>query len=247
MINLAFCDDDELFLKKFVPIVIAEFKKQKENVDCSIYTKGDKFIESFKLRKPYVDVVFLDIDMPYINGKVLAQRLRRLDKNFKLIFITDFEQEALNTFQYDVMAFIPKDKIGKYLPDAIKRAIIALEEDRPQMQIFKIYDTCKCVSEIKLPLNDIRYIEVLQRKVFMHSIMDVYELYHYQFSELVERYGPMGFLDIHRTCIVNSKFIVKISDNAVWLDNGEELMMSRRKKKKVLEQFAKDVYEGYKE
>ena len=40
------------------------------------------------------------------------------------------------------------------------------------------------------------------------------------------------------------KFIVKVSENAVWLDNGEELMMSRRKKKKVLEQFAKDVYEG---
>ena len=43
-----------------------------------------------------------------------------------------------------------------------------------------------------------------------------------------------------------SKFIVKVGENAVWLDNGEELMMSRRKKKKVLEQFAKDVYEGLK-
>ena len=244
MINLAFCDDDEIFLKKFVPIVIAEFRKRKVDADCSIYTNGNKFIESFKLRKPYVDIVFLDIDMPYINGKVLAQKLRRLDKNFKLIFITDYEQEALNTFQYDVIAFIPKDKIGKYLPDAIKRAIISLEEDRPRMQIFKVYDTYKRISEIKVPLNDIRYIEVLQRKIFLHSIIDVYELYHYQFSELVERYVSMGFLDIHRTCIVNLKFIVKVSENAVWLENGEELMMSRRKKKKVLEQFAKDVYEG---
>ena len=143
MVNVAFCDDDEIFLEKFVPIVAAEFRKRKVDIDCSIYTNENKFIESFKLRKPYVDVVFLDIDMPYINGKLLAQRLRRLDKNFKLIFITDYEQEALNTFQYDVMAFIPKDKIGKYLPDAVKRGIIALEEDRPRMQLFKVYDTYK--------------------------------------------------------------------------------------------------------
>ena len=101
------------------------------------------------------------------------------------------------------------------------------------MQIFKVYDTYKRISEIKVPLNDIRYIEVLQRKIFLHSIIDVYELYHYQFSELVERYVSMGFLDIHRTCIVNLKFIVKVSENAVWLDNGEELMMSKRKKNKV--------------
>lgn len=244
MVNLAFCDDDEIFLKKFVPIVIAEFRKRRVDVDYNIYTNGNKLIESFKLRKPYADIVFMDIDMPYINGKALAQKLRKLDKSFKLIFITDYEQEALNTFQYDVIAFIPKDKIGKYLPDAIKRAIISLEEDRPRMQIFRVYDTYRRIAEIKIPLNDIRYIEVLQRKIFLHSIADVYELYHYQFSELVGKYVSVGFLDIHRTCIVNSKFIVKVGENAVWLDNGEELMMSRRKKKKVLEQFAKDVYEG---
>ena len=37
MVNLAFCDDDEIFLKKFVPIVIAEFRKRRVDVDYNIY------------------------------------------------------------------------------------------------------------------------------------------------------------------------------------------------------------------
>lgn len=244
MVNVAFCDDDEYFLERIVSIVAMEFKKQKVEIDCSIFKSGKKMIDSFALRRPYFDVVFLDIDMPYINGKTVAQKLRKMDKNFKLIFITDYEHEALNMFQYDVLAFIPKDKIEVYLSDAIKRAVCSMEEDQPKMQIFRIYDTYERISEIKLPLNDIRYIEVLQRKVFVHTIIDVYELYHYQFSELVEKYSKLGFLDIHRTCIVNPKFVMKVSESSVSLDNGEVLIMSRRKKKQVMEQFAQEVYEG---
>lgn len=244
MLNLAFCDDDEVFLVQFLEMVKGEFKKNKVNVDCSLFTNGNKLIEAFKLRRPYFDVIFLDIDMPQMNGKQIAKELRTLDKNFKLIFITAYEHEALNMFQYNVLAFLPKDKLKIYLHDCIIRAIKAIEEDRPQMQYFRIYDTYDRIAEIKVPLNDIKYIEVLQRKVYLHSVTDSYQLYHYQFNHLAVKYLKSGFLDIHRTCIVNPKFVMKVGESSVWLDNGAELFMSRRKRKQVMESFIADVYEG---
>ena len=244
MLNIAFCDDDELFLKRVVPVVEDEFKREKVSVDSSLFDNGDKLIESFKLRKPYFDIIFLDIDIPYKNGKAIAKELRAIDKNFKLIFITDYENEALNMFQYDVLGFLPKDKLSLYLRDTIKRVIKKIEEDQPQMQLFRSSDVYSRILEIKMPLNDIKYIECLHRKIFLHSVSDSYQLYHYQFTELVEKYSELGFLDIHRTCIVNPKFVTKIGETSVWLDDQTELLMSRRKRKRVLESFVESIYEG---
>lgn len=243
MLNLAFCDDDKIFLQKVIPIIKQEFAKHKVKVNCSVFTRGDNLIRDFKLRNPYFDIIFLDIDMPVKNGKEIAKELRTMDKKFKLIFITSFENEALNMFQYDVTAFLPKDKIQIYLGDSIIRLIQKIEEDYPKMQFFRIYDLSEKIAEIKLPLNDIKYIEVLQKRIFIHSTFESYELYHYRFTELVDRYTVLGFLDIHRTCIVNPKFVVKIGENSVWLDDGSELLLSRRKRKQVMESFIEDVYE----
>lgn len=245
MLNIAFCDDDKIFLEKVVPMIKREFLKQKVNTDCSIFTKGEDLIKSFKLRKPYFDIVFLDIDMPEKNGKDTAKELRAMDKKFKLIFITSFENEALNMFQYDVSAFLPKDKLGIYLKDAVCRVVQRIEEDFPKMQLFQIYDSVERVAEIKLSLNDIKYIEVLQKRIYVHSTLESYELYHYRFTELVDKYTALGFLDIHRTCIVNPRFVVKIGENSVWLDDGSELLLSRRKRKQVMENFMEDVYEEF--
>ncbi|WP_207745617.1 LytR/AlgR family response regulator transcription factor [Roseburia faecis] len=243
MLNIAFCDDDKIFLKRIVPIVKREFAKQKVKVECSLFTKGEQLIQSFELRKPYFDIIFLDIDMPGKNGKEIAKELRTIDKKFKLIFITAFENEALNMFQYDVSAFLPKNKIQVYLEESINRVIKEIEEDYPKMQFFQVYDSQERIAEIKLALNDIKYIEVLQKRIYIHSVYGSYELFHYKFKDLVEKYTKMGFLDIHRTCIVNPKFVVKIGENSVWLDDRSELLLSRRKRKQVLESFIEDVYE----
>lgn len=244
MLNLAFCDDDEIFLKKIVPIVEREFAEQKVKVDSSLFLKGNKLVDAFKLRKPYFDIVFLDIDMPYKNGKEIAKELRIIDKNFKLVFITAYENEVLNMFQYDVLGFLPKDKLNKYLGETIKRAIRIIEEDQPKMQFFRIYDSYERIAEIKMPLNDIKYIEILHKNIILHCVWENYELYHYQFVELVNKYLQFGFLDIHRACIVNPRFVAKIGDSSVWLDDGEELVMSRRKRKGVMKYFVENVYEG---
>lgn len=245
MLNIAFCDDDKIFLKEIVPIIKREFAKQKVKVACSIFTKGEELIRSFERRKPYFDIIFLDIDMPGKNGKEIAKELRTLDKKFKLIFVTAFENEALNMFQYDVSAFLPKDRIQIYLEESISRVIKKIEEDDPKMQFFQIYDSQEGTAEIKLALNDMKYIEVLQKRIYIHSVCGSYELFHYRFKDLVDKYTKMGFLDIHRTCIVNPKFVVKIGENSVWLDDGSELLLSRRKRKQVLESFIEDVYEEF--
>lgn len=244
MLNIAFCDDDLLFLNKVSPKILTEIKKYEYDLNVKRYNSGEDLIQHFKLNPLYFDIVFLDIDMPVLNGKKVAQTLRSIDKEFKLIFLTAYEDEALNMFQYDTMGFLPKDKLSRYLPQTIERVMNRIEKEIPKIQFFQVYSSSeeRKTVEIKVPLNCIIYFEVLNRKVYIHTIYGVYQLYHYQFGEIAKQFIQLGFLDIHRTIVVNAKYVISVEDMYIQLDNGEKLALSRRKRKKVIEAFMDDIY-----
>jgi DNA-binding LytR/AlgR family response regulator len=242
MLNVAFCDDDYTFLVK----IIAEAKKifMTLNVPAHFYalTNGNKLVDNFKEYNPYYDIIFLDIDMPLINGKDVAKKLRLLDKKFKLIFITSYEQEAINTFEYQVIGFLSKLKIHEKLPEIVKRVVDAICFDNQHMQIFKV-NTNNGIINVKLPLNDIMYFECVNKKIFLHSVREVFSLYGYKFSDILHKYANCNFVDIHRTCFVNIKFVYSIDEIEIVLDNGIHLPLSRRKKNHVLDKFVQIVSE----
>lgn len=243
MLNIAFCDDDTRFLNKIIPEVKNIFRELKTNVSIYTFTNGNTLIKSFENYSPYCDVVFLDIDMPRINGKEVARKLRVIDKNFKLVFITSFEQEVLNTFQFNVISFLPKKLIPKYMFSVIKRIVSEISCNKPQIQLFKVNITRDRVAVIKIPLNDIMYFESINRKVYLHTKRNLYLLHRYKFSNLVQNYTNIGFIDIHRTCIVNIQYIFSVNNTEIHLDNGTILPLSRRKRKYVLNKFVDIVCE----
>jgi len=59
----------------------------------------------------------------------------------------------------------------------------------------------------------------------------------------VDKFTGLGFLDIHRTCIVNPKYVRSVGESNIYLDNGEILIMSRRKRKEVLNKLVNNIYE----
>ena len=148
-------------------------------------------------------------------------------------------------FQYDVAGFVPKNQLNKYLYESIKRAITLIEEDRPYMQILPVYmpNRQEKYMDMKIPLNDIILIESINKVSYVHTTRDTYQVYHIQFTKLVEKFTGLGFLDIHRTCIVNPKYVSSVGESNIYLDNGEILIMSRRKRKEVLNKLVNNIYE----
>ena len=138
MLNIAFCDDDRQFLSIIVPKTESVFRHYRTDVQSFTFDNGDDLLLSFSKYEPYYDVIFLDIDLPSKNGKEIARELRILDKRFKLVFITAYPQEALNTFQYDVIGFLPKNLIQERISGVIKQVVDRIKEDNPKMQIFRV-------------------------------------------------------------------------------------------------------------
>ena len=85
---------------------IERYKKEK-GIECdyTVFENGLFFIENYK---PVYDVVFMDIDMPLMNGMEAAARLRKTDAYVPLVFITDLKQYALKGYEVEAMDFLVK-------------------------------------------------------------------------------------------------------------------------------------------
>ena len=92
--------------------------------------------------------------------------------------------------------------------------------------------------EIKVPLNDIIYFECLNREVYLYTKRATFTLHHCQFSDIIQKYSSLGFVDIHRTCIVNLKYIFSVDETEIRLDNGIRLPLSRRKRQHIFDKFS---------
>lgn len=239
--EIAVCDDDALFLKNticmYLKFSLAQLSVQ---ANISIFTDGKKLLESVENRDLY-DIVILDVEMPSINGKELAGRLRMLDASFRLIFVTAHKIEVYNTLQYHVNAFIPKDSSPDRFIDEFKRVISEFQQDRPKYELFEVMDSKRGKYSIKLVINDIFYICCVSKSTYLHTYNNEYELIGENFQFWLNKYTQQGFVEICRGYLVNLAHIEMINEIDLVLDNGECLPVSRRRKKMLLDSLSRMI------
>jgi len=243
MLNIAFCDDDNIFLHMVELKVKKIFETLKVHVVIDLFTDANVLINKLEQYEMFYHIIFLDIEMPEIDGKEVARKLRLINHDFKLIFITSYEQEVLNIFQYDVSGFIPKMSLDERMLPTLEYVMKDIDTKNPQIQVFKVKISENKCTTVKIPLIDIIYIESINKKNFLHTKKATYLLHGYKFTEIVEYYKKFDFIDIHRTCIVNLKYIYSIDDIEVHLDDETILPLSRRKRQYVLDRFILNICE----
>lgn len=134
MIRIAAVDDESHGLERFERIV--------KNIDelelCGLFETGEQLLEYLK-QNP-MDVVFLDIEMPEINGLQLSQQVLDLNENIDIVFITAFNQYAVEAFELQAVDYIMKPLTEERLLKTTRRLLKTKEmvpkPSKPFVQCF---------------------------------------------------------------------------------------------------------------
>lgn len=240
MARIAVCDDDEIYLEKIKPCLAATVKNSGFVAEVSYFTDGNIILSDFECREPY-DIVILDIDMPKINGKNLAEKLRVLDSSFFLVFITSYKSEVYNTIPYRINAFIPKDSTDEYVESELGRVFEDYKKYKPEYEILSVISE-QGKREIRIPTGDIFYFYCANKTNYAVTGAEEYRLSDKRFSEIEKCYLDRGFFEICRGCIVNIRKVKEVRSKAVILDSGVSLPLSRGRKSGLLEEISKYVF-----
>lgn len=122
MIKIALCDDDMGYLKGNIKELIFRISRSLDTqIEIRLFSDGNRLINQF-VTGHYYDIVILDIDMPSINGKELARKLRNIDSTFFLVFLTSYKMEIFNSVQYKFNALYRR----KILMPILKQSLVEL-------------------------------------------------------------------------------------------------------------------------
>lgn len=108
-----------------------------------------------------VDVAFLDIEMPMMNGIELAKRLKELDENTRIIFVTAFEQYALQAFGVDAIGYLLKPYAACDIEKELKKAFYTKPIPKVEIQIYTMPDFTVMVGGKPLKLGQTKQEELL--------------------------------------------------------------------------------------
>lgn len=218
--KIAICDDESAHIEKIRTIL---FDYETDN-----YLSPTALLDAVSAGVRY-DVLFLDIVMPRIDGISLARELRELDEDMLIVFITSQIEYMQTGYEVRAFRYLLKDQIDEGLPkiwnDIIKElldrqdAYFSYEFER------KVY---------RLPIRDILYFESNLRRIVVHTKDSENATLYGKLDDLSVKYS--SFIRVHKSYLINRRYIRMISAGTVVLSNGEVLPVSR-KYAALLEEF----------
>ena len=153
--RVIYVDDEELLLENFRLTA-----KELPRIDA-LHTFQSGQAALLWAKEHPVDVAFLDIEMPVMNGIELARRLKEVDENIRIMFVTAFEQYALQAFGVDAVGYLLKPYLSEDIDKQLKKAFYIKSIPKKEIQIQTMPDLVIKVNGEQLKLGNTKQEELM--------------------------------------------------------------------------------------
>lgn len=198
--------------------------------EISLEKEFENPIDSLKyLQENKVDVVFLDINMPELDGMSLGKILTKLNPNIKIIFITAYRDYAAEAFEIKAFDYLLKPYSEKRITEVLNN-LTMIKDNSPTKEVEKINKVTVFLDEkmVVLSLDEIYYIEVSEKESLVYTQNEIYTS-KLKISKWEEILPKNKFYRTHRAYIVN---LDKIKEVEPWF-NGTFVLKIQDLKFKV--------------
>lgn len=204
------------------------------------------------LEEKQPQLLFLDVEMPHLNGFELLKKLEPVP--FQVIFVTAFSHYAVEAFEHHASGYITKPINTEKLIAAVNAAAKRIEEKSVNKNLFSLLEqSSRQSAPDKIPLStssgllfvkitDIVYCESSGNYTYFYMNDDRKIVVSRQLGEYEKLLPENNFTRIHDKYIINLAYIkeyIKGSGGEVLLENGKEIPVASRRKEDFLARFEK--------
>lgn len=231
MIRVAIVEDQDEAVSQLNSCLDHYEQQMNEHFTRTVYSDAEKFLFNFQAQ---YDLVFMDIEMPGMNGMQAAHKLRQIDQVAALVFVTNLSRYAINGYEVGALDYILK-------PLAVEAFILKMR---------KVVAYCNSIirkevhhigiptgmGEIRMPVSDLFYVEISGHDLIYHTVRGNYSTYG-TMKKVETDLSRHGFFRCNSCYLVNMQHVRGIEGYEVLVER-DRLVISHPKKRAFLDALA---------
>ncbi|MDO0825314.1 LytR/AlgR family response regulator transcription factor [Desulfosporosinus nitroreducens] len=218
--KIAVCDDEVNF-QKVIQEKLEEYYGALE-VEIEVFLSAKDFLEKFEKHPLEFQIIFMDIEMPGLNGIEASKRIREINQSIPIIFLTSHTERAMEGYEVNAFRFLEKplrkEKLVKVLQDFAKLRLVNSKIELQDGERILLVNW----TEIQFVESENVYINVY--------LEDTRYLIRKKLSDMEEQMPKQMFYKAHRSYLINLGFVKFFNGKKITMKNGNEIPLSRGKR-----------------
>lgn len=234
MVKVAIVDNEKAIINEICSLI-----ESSNDMKCIIETfeHSIKFFQ--KINNILCDIVFLDIDMPEMNGFDIAKILNNIRPDITIIFVSSFDNFVFESFEYHPFRFVRKSNLKEDMDSALNAYQREIERKK-DVYFFKTNE-----AERSVKTSDIMYFESMGHDIFIYTVDGNFKIKRERDRNMTvkfitEKFENKGFIRVHKSFLVNYRYIHTINYSNIILKNNLKININPRKAndiKKIYQKF----------
>lgn len=174
------------------------------------------------------DIIFLDVEMPELDGLEAARHIRALDTEVVLVFITNMAQYAIKGYQVDALSFLLKPVPYFAFSQELRRSIDRTRRSQGDWIMLAVG-----TGMARVDLADIVHIESIRHRIIVHGVDRTYALTG-TLKAFDSQLADKGFFRSNNCYLVNLRHVTGVNATSCVMVGGAELQISRPRRRDFL-------------
>ena len=227
MIHIAVVDDEKSYISQ-IQQYLEQFERESgETIKVSVFSDGDSIVHKYNSE---YDIIFMDVEMKFMDGMSAAEEIRKKDSEVVIIFITNMPQYAIRGYAVDALDYILKPVSYFAFSQCLQKAIVRRNNRAAKFVVINLKK-----GTARINIENIIYIETAGHSTVYHTVEGDYESY-VSLNEAEEQLKQYHFFRISKWCLVNIAHVDNYQDGYISLGKTT-LAVSRSKRKELLDKL----------
>ena len=236
MFKISICDDEIIFVDKLKSMIVSYMEQNQ--LEFELYgTDSCKELLANIEQTGKPDLLFLDVEMDEQDGISIAEQLRKRFTDICVVFVSGYIRYAIDGYRVNAFRYILKEELDHEFVKCMDAVMeyFHLAVDLTEMPFLE--------GQQYIHPHELLYIESNAHKIFFYSCQSqIIGSMNRKLDELEHQYTEYGFCRVHKSYLVNLRYVKNISSYKLTLQDGKVISVPKARYNQVKQEYA--LYKG---